>query len=134
MASDGIRAPELFSFDGDLAVTWPLWKQQFEFYLIAKEGDDKDDKVKIGLLLNCLGSEGVRRFNALSLTDAERNVYATVLGKFDAELAGEKRTVFSRYQFWSLKPQEGQQFANYLIDLRQRAKLCEFGAMIDMVW
>ena len=64
-SNDGIRPPERFNFDGDVAAEWPLWKEEFDNYLIAREADVKADKVKIALFLNALGPEGVRRLKTI---------------------------------------------------------------------
>lgn len=42
----------------DLAVTWPIWQQQFKIYLLAIH-DQVSDRRKLAIFLNCLGPAGI---------------------------------------------------------------------------
>ncbi|GFU56356.1 retrovirus-related Pol polyprotein from transposon 412 [Trichonephila clavipes] len=43
------------------------WRQELENYLLATEKDDRTDKIKIAILLNLLGSEGLEIYNTFIL-------------------------------------------------------------------
>ncbi|GFX70286.1 uncharacterized protein TNCV_4617231 [Trichonephila clavipes] len=51
-------APLQFSL-GNAEEKWRKWRQELENYLLATEKDDRTDKIKIAILLNLLGSEGL---------------------------------------------------------------------------
>ncbi|KAK4879484.1 hypothetical protein RN001_007630 [Aquatica leii] len=55
---DQSKAPEKFIFQGNnISNDWKLWKQKFNFYLLASEKTKKSDEIKIAILLNCLSDE-----------------------------------------------------------------------------
>jgi len=37
------KPPKPLSFDGDVAENWECWKQLFEYYMVAKELENKED-------------------------------------------------------------------------------------------
>lgn len=49
----------------DLAVTWPIWRQQFEIYLLATHDEEVSGRRKLAIFLNCLGSDGIALANKL---------------------------------------------------------------------
>ena len=62
MASD-FRPPEQLSLEGNPPENWRRWRQRFELYLLAKEAHEKDDKIKIAMLLSAIGPEALERYN-----------------------------------------------------------------------
>ena len=56
-----------------------------------------------------------------------------VKAKFENELAGRKRIVFSRYQFWEYSKTVGQTFDEFLTQLRTLALSCEFTETDNMI-
>ena len=53
--------------------------------------------------------------------------------KFEKEFAGQKRIVFSRYQFWDSSRTAGQPFDEFLTHLRTLALSCEFAEPENMI-
>lgn len=79
------------------------------------------------MLLTCIGTEALERYNNFEYTaDEDPKKYNIVIGKFDGIFQTLKRTVFSRYEFWTMKRGESQPFIDYLAALRTKASHCEF--------
>ena len=63
MAEHYVRVPEAFSSaGGNPAHAWDKWVMKFNIFLLATGASEKEDKVKIGLLLNHIGDEGIEIF------------------------------------------------------------------------
>lgn len=96
--ADQSRAPEQFSFyDADLANKWKLWKQKFEFYLLASGKNDKKDNVKIAVLLNLLGDEALAIYNTFEydeISGENKEKLITILDKFEKYCSPRKNLVF----------------------------------------
>ena len=108
--------------------------QRFELYLVAKEKTEKPDETKIAMLLSAIGPEALERYNHFEWSEGEDNTkFDDVKAKFENELAGRKRIVFSRYQFWVYSKTAGQTFDEFLTQLRTLALSYEFTETDNMV-
>ena len=106
--------------------------------MTAKEADNKPDATKIATLMSAIGPEALERFNHFEWQtegdDAEdKRKYKVVRRKFRKELAGMKRVVFARYQFWDYQRVEGQPFDEFFTQLKTLAQACEFLEVDNMV-
>lgn len=128
---DNCRLPGELSFDGNLEENWKRFSQAFDFYLCASEKDKKDGKVKCALLLNCAGEHALEVYNSFTFTAEEKDKYEVLKKKFSDHMTGKKDLSFERQKFWSRTQKEGEQFINYLSELRKQAKNCEFGDLTE---
>jgi len=95
-------------------------------YLVAKEKTKKPDPTKITMLLSAVGPETLERYNRFEWRKGEdKNKFDHVKAKFKKEFAGQKRIVFSRYQFWGSSRTAGQTFDEFLTHLQTLALSCE---------
>ena len=140
MDSD-FKPPEALSLEGNPAENWRRWRQRFELYLAAKEATEKADSIKIAMLLSAIGPEVLERYNHFTwdegTTEApgpeDRKKYKDTVEKFEKELSGMKRVVFSRYKFWEYTRGEQQPFEEYLTQLKVLARACEFSEENNMI-
>ena len=94
----------------------------------------KPDETKIAMLLSAIGPEALERYNHFEWSEGEdRSKFDDVKAKFENELAGRKRIVFSRYQFWEYSKTAGQTFDEFLTQLRTLALSCEFTESDNMI-
>ena len=49
--------------DAQAAENWRKFIMQFEIFLVAKGKDEKPDKLKVNLLLNCAGADAIEEFS-----------------------------------------------------------------------
>ncbi|GJQ66157.1 hypothetical protein Trydic_g4219 [Trypoxylus dichotomus] len=99
--ADRCRVPDYFDFQGDVTANWTLWKQKFNFYLLASGKSKESDEIKIALLMNFLGDEGIRIYNTFEFNEGEdRNKLSEILSKFDKYCQPVKNLVFEHYKFF----------------------------------
>lgn len=123
-----VRLPEPLSFSGNVAENFRRFKQSFEIYMVASGKCEKEDKIKIALLLNLLGEEGLEVFNTLKLTEVQKSNYDTVLAELEQYLTPKRNVVYERFLFYKRKQEEGESFDHFLTDLKKLSQSCEFGA------
>ena len=86
------------------------------------------------MLLSAVGPEALERYNHFEWREGEdKNKFDHVKAKFEKEFAGQKRIVFSRYQFWDSSRTAGQTFDEFLTHLRKLALSCEFAEPENMI-
>lgn len=74
------QPPEPFNFK--TPDDWLRWKQQFKQFRVASGLRDEDATRQVSMLLYCLGEEAEEVLSSTIITDEERNVFDTVIGKF----------------------------------------------------
>ena len=109
-----VRPPETLSLDGgNPSVAWDKWKRRFEIFLQATGASGKPDIVKVGLLLNHIGDEGIEIYtnfvfrdrrpdpdNAEAELPAEsKDNFETVLQKYDGHFNKRDPQLMLRKQF-----------------------------------
>ena len=130
------RSPDSISLSGNLADNWRLWKQRFNLFMTATESDAKVDNIKIAMLLASIGPDALERYNHFTFDEAageDSKSYVQVMQKFEDHFNGLKRTVFSRYQFWTYRRAEQQPFVDYLTAIQNLGDACEFAEKENMI-
>lgn len=123
---------------GQPPTTWPLWKQQFENYLLASGSDTFQPERKKALLLHCLGAEGQRIFYSLNtgaVTSSDSrpagNAYQTALAAIEAYFVPRINVVAERYRFRRRRQRVDETVAQYVTALEELVKHCAFGNLKD---
>jgi hypothetical protein len=136
---DQFKPPSALNLEGNLSENWKRWKQRFELYMKATGTDEKDEEVKIAILLHCIGEDALEIYNTFSFgdTDAEaeaaRKVYDTTLQKFDQYCTPRKNTLFERFKFWQRSQREGETVDQFATDLKRMIKNCEYREPPDIM-
>ncbi|GFU92981.1 transposon Ty3-G Gag-Pol polyprotein [Trichonephila clavipes] len=96
---DAFRPPDPLQFSlGNVKVKWRKWRQEQENYLLATEKFGRTDKIKIAILLNLLGSEGLEIYNAFKL-ESKAN-FSDVLQEFEEYCSPRQNVAYERYKFF----------------------------------
>ena len=74
--------------------SWAKWKRRFEQYRSASGLTDAAETGQVSTLLYCLGEEAKDILCSTGISVAEREVYETVVNKFDGFLREKKKTYF----------------------------------------
>ena len=88
------------------------------------------------MLLASIGPDALERYNHFTFDEAageDSKSYVQVMQKFKDHFSGLKRTVFSRYQFWTNRRAEQQPFVDYLTAIQNLADACEFAEKENMI-
>lgn len=131
---EGLKPPRNLNANAsNMADEWKTWKTSFELYMMASGGDEKEDKVKIAVLLHVAGEETQKAFAGLSLTDAEKKVFATVMEAIEGHYAPQTNNEKSVQSFTFHRRPQGttETFDTFVTDLKTIAKKCQFGAAED---
>lgn len=123
---ENAKLPQPLSFNGNISENYRKFKQQFQIYLTASEKTEKDDEVKVALLLNCIGDEGLDVFNNFSLSETNKKNYQKVIEEFDSYMIPKKNIIYERYVFNIRVQKEGEVFESFLQDLKSLVKTCEY--------
>ena len=150
MAEHYVRVPEAFSsVGGNPAHAWDKWVMKFDIFLLATGASEKEDKVKIGLLLNHIGDEGIEIFQNFTflperadpngeeidrLPAESRDDYNCVVNKFAEFFHKRDPQLMLREQFWlHLNRQPDQNFDAWLRLVKEKAAACKFQNIDEMV-
>ena len=127
------KSPSALVLNENIAENWRIWRQQFENFLTATEAKNKSHAVKIAMLLTCIGPASLERYNNFTyLQHEDKTKFDVIIAKFEEHFRGQKRCVFSRYQFWSHRRQTDR-FEEYLVQLQTLAQPCEFAEREAMI-
>lgn len=125
--ADQYRPPQPLSFEGDLSANWKLWKQKFELFLTASGKNNKDDNVKVAILLNLLGDEGIRIYNTFEYLDNEdKNKIEVVLNKFETYCTPTRNMVYEHFKFFKREQLPNENIDHFITALKQLASTCDF--------
>lgn len=127
------RISNPLNFEGNLAENFRKFKQAFEIYMRAADKNEKSDDVKVAILLNIMGEEGVEIFNNLKLTEAEKKNYEKVMQQFELYMNPKKNIIYGSFKFYSKDQQKNENFDHFLLELKTLSKTCEFAEPEGMV-
>ena len=100
--------------------------------MVASGKNSKSDEVKAATFLHIAGPEALEIFNTLSFDDAgDDKKLDKLVEKFEAYCIPRKNITWERHVFNTRNQQPGESIDQYVIDLRNKAKTCEFGALLE---
>lgn len=124
-----IRLPDPFNSNAtNLDLEWKRFRQEFEIYLMAAALDVKS-KRSVALLLNIMGREALQIYNSFSPTGTEK--LESILQKFEEHFTPKKNVIFERFKFNQILQKRGQKFEDYIIELKNAVKTCEYKDQVD---
>ena len=127
MAQLHLPPPDPFNFRNP--DDWPRWKRRFEQYRVAAGLTDDSARKQVNTLLYCLGEEAEAVLNSTNPSAEDKEVYATVLGKFDGFFQVRKNVIFERARFNKRNQQEGESAEKYIMALYDLLANCDYGEM-----
>lgn len=130
------KPPEPIRFDGDISKHWQLFKQKFQFFLTASETGPKPrahgSATKTALLLSLTADTAFEVFNNFNFLEGEsKEDYDSVVKKFDEYCAAQHNEVHERYLFRQRVQADGEPSGQFIRDLRNLDRSCNFGVMED---
>ena len=124
-------APKPMQDGSDLSNQWTRFKEEFELFLTAAEKSTSDDKIKVAIMLRCIGPRGVDIFKSFTFTgEQSKENYADVMAKFDAFCNRGTNKLVKRHQLLSAK-QNNMTIDEYVTSLHNIARECQLDAMYD---
>ena len=126
-----LLCPDPLTDGADLPEQWKRYKRNFTLFLTAAEKTDADDAVKVAYLLRTIGARGVDIYDSFTWTNAaDKNVYATVLDKFEEFCAPRVNTVALTHKLLTTR-QGRMTIDEYVTELHNIARNCDFQTMYE---
>ena len=125
MAQLQLQPPAPFNFGNP--DDWQRWRCRFENFRVASGLAASTAAQQVSTLLYCLGEEAETVLASTGLTDAECQVYATVLGKFDSYFKVRLNVIFERARFNRRSQQDDESAEKYITELYALADNCNYG-------
>lgn len=97
--------------------------------MTASGASEKEEKVKMAILLHTIGEEALEVYNTLNVVPSEDDdiTMEDVITAFKEYCGPQKNVVFERHQFWSHAMSLGITVDRFITELRQKSKDCELG-------
>ena len=138
---------------------WQEYKRLFEIHLDAKGLYGAEGRQKVGQLLKCMGQQSIAIYDSFTWAPAVPAIQAdqangiaaqaeipgedkynlqTVFRKFDAHFGVHRYRSIKRQEFLSCTRGPNQSIQNFIAELKNKAKHCEYGNMeegfiVDMI-
>ncbi|XP_045465006.1 protein pangolin, isoforms A/H/I/S isoform X8 [Harmonia axyridis] len=103
---------------------WQCWKESFENCLHF-EGIDENE-VKLSVLMNCLGDEGLDIFNFFESYQKEN--FEAVMTAFDSYFSNEKCVIEETSKLREMIQEENESIDDFFQRIERQADLCDFEA------
>ena len=131
---ENFNKPSELSFEGNVQRNWNQFKQRFNIYILATDQSKKTDETKIAILLNLAGDRAIEIFNQFTYeTAGDEKKLDKVLDQFEKYCSPRSNVVYERFVFFNTIQKEGQNFDNFLTELRGNAKSCKFKEEEDLI-
>lgn len=104
--------------------TWNLWKQKFAIYMKASNKEKESEEIKIAILLNCIGDEGLDVYNTFQ--QDQKSTLEKLLQAYDEYFLPKRIIPMETFKFHNLVQTESQSIEQYVTELKKQAKVCEF--------
>ena len=102
----------------------------FDLFLTASGIDEKDEAVQAATFLHLIGPEARSIYDTFEFSyPADRKKLTPLKQRFAAYCEPRKNITFLRHQFFTRAQAHGETFDQFLLDLRRKAKNCEFSAL-----
>lgn len=130
MKMNNFNLPPAMAFTGNVAENFKVFMQNLEIYMVASDKHEKPDKVKVAILLNCIGQEGINIFNTFELSADQRKKYDAVIAEFEKYCNPKKNVIYERFKFFK-RCQEGEAANHFITELKKLASSCEFEGQME---
>ncbi|KAL3188146.1 hypothetical protein MRX96_004140 [Rhipicephalus microplus] len=146
MATYGLPPlPPFLETPGDATIPWEQWRDDFTNFLEATGMDAQPPPRKKAILLQCLGVEGRRIFRTLGpgepartpgttedKTEASgRDSYIEALGLLERQFSSTVNVLVERRRFTLRRQLPNEPIREFVSNLRQLAKTCDFGDFLE---
>jgi Arc/MetJ-type ribon-helix-helix transcriptional regulator len=95
--------------------------------------EDKDDPIKIAILLNFAGEDAIEVFKTFEFSAGDDKKLDKVIEQFERYCNPRKNVVFERYQFWKITQRDSETVDQFVTRLKNKVKSFEYTSVDDMV-
>jgi len=120
--------PDPLKMTGNLAKNFRNFRQQLLIYFDATESHAKKEATQVAILLNLLGSDGLKIYNTLKIPTI---TVFEILKALEAYCIPRRNETMELYKFFTQKQFDGEPFDKFYSDLRELVKSCELDTCED---
>lgn len=117
--------PKLDLSASNLQIEWSSWLLQYKIFLRATNLESENDKRKVSLLLHHMGGEVLEIFKSFNL-DLDNVTHEALVKKFGDYFSPKKNITMERNKFFNKKQNTDQGIMEFVTELKNLAKSCEF--------
>ena len=99
--------------------------------MVATEKDTKGYKINNSIFLPCIGQKGREIYETYTFEAGDETKLAHVRHKFSEYCNPRKNITILRYRFFTYKQQQGQNFHDFVTELKKLSSKCEFDSLQD---
>lgn len=112
---------------------WKKWRLSFTIFLKAAGLSETEfEGRQVSLLLHHMGMGAIGIFQSFNL-DIEKVKLDELLEKFDAHFSPKKNISMERHTFFNCRQKEGQNITDFVMELKNLARTCEFKETDNMI-
>lgn len=112
--TDHVKPVAELVLDGNMSENWRRFKRSYNIFAAAARVNTQTDEIKIATFLNAIGPDAIELFDSFTMTDAERQVYDTVVAAFETYCNPRKNVIYERYKFNQRNQRDGEKFDEFL--------------------
>ncbi|XP_049870365.1 uncharacterized protein LOC126369844 [Pectinophora gossypiella] len=133
--AESVKPPKYFvtSTLENIAVSWKLWLQQFDWYAIATGLDKKSPEVQVAIFMSSIGPDAAVIYNTFKLNETESQSLKTIKTKFTNHFIPKINETYERYVFNQIVQNDGQSIDDFLTNLKSKVKNCGYGQLEDSI-
>ncbi|KAJ8917065.1 hypothetical protein NQ315_012984 [Exocentrus adspersus] len=128
---ESLRQPKPMVMEGDLGVNWKKFKRAFQIYLTATGATSQTQETRIAIFLYCIGEQVYEIYEKMELTAEEKGNYKLLISKFEEYFMPKNNKSVETHKFNTRLQLPGENFDNYLTELRKLAANCDFETYKD---
>ncbi|XP_055914083.1 uncharacterized protein K02A2.6-like [Eupeodes corollae] len=115
----------------NVALSWKKWFQQYKWFETASQLNKKPAEIQVATFMSVLGPDAVDIYNSFTLTSEESKNLTVLTTKFEEHFAPKISITFERYVFNKMIQNEEEPFDDFFTRIKNQAKKCEFGTLLD---
>lgn len=123
---DIFKAPAELSMTGNLKENWRKYKQNFDIFMTATKRNKEPQETQVAVFLSLVGEAALDTYNTFTLTADDKKNLKKVMDAFETYCNPRKNIVYERFIFYNRKQAENEPFDNFLTDISNLVKNCEF--------
>ena len=126
-----LKQPESMCMEGSMERNWKQFKRNFDIYSAATELDILSENIQVNTFLHCIGQEGRELYDTFEFEAGKEIKLEEIKKKFGAHYLPKVNVSVQRHKFNTRIQKKGEQFQEFLADLRKIAQECDFGTIKD---
>lgn len=119
-------SPPILDLSVDRYAAFKMWKSRWEDFTVVTELSKKPAEFQCSMLKYAFTEETRKIYDSLTLTEEEKNNCGAILTAMETFARGVINETLERHNFNTRKQEEGENFDDFLTDLKLLSKNCNF--------